>query len=901
MSEKKDLSLDITLYPKQYDAIKTEATEVLYGGSLFSGKLLSVDTPLLTTEGWKTMATVCVGDYVFNEKGEPTQVVAKSDVSYERTFKMWFDKYTYIIAGENHDWVTLTQHERNANHERTPEYREWRRQHRAKKRAEGKPEKPNKTGVKKPELAEANRLWHHDVLPMIEPSIRNTLEIYNTQKNKTGGFNHSVQTTEPIQFPERELPLDPYVLGVWLGDGGTGTGMYYGQDHEIADFIREKGFEVSSRRAKEEGNCYVYTVKGLRRLLQDIGVLDFKRIPDMYLYASVEQRLELLRGVLDTDGFVEDHKSAVSFSLSHESLAEDVHELITSLGIKCNRREREAKLYGVKKKNRHRTLFFVPEGMQVFKLPRHLARLQKDVDRKSHARRKLWYITDVEEIEPQPLQCLQVDCESHMYLVGEHLIPTHNSFLLRYATILYGLYIPGIQIYLFRRNFADLKKNHLFGHHGYAAVLEPFIKAGKVAINYSDMRIDFFHEQGVSQIFLCHLHHAHDVQKYQGSEMHFLCIDESTHFTKSMYVALRNRLRLGTFKIDYEQVKTNLPWVQPGFFPRILCCSNPTSIGMQFHKQMWVDPVPPNTLWQAPAHEGGMKRLFIPATLRDNIFGIKDDPDYEARVRGGGDRLAEALIEGRWDHMEGGAISDVWDEDVHVIEPFVIPENAHVVRALDWGTFHPSAIAYILISNGELIKMRDGSERWFPPQSQIVIHEIYNWNGNENEGSRMSATEVGRQMARFEAQQSWFKDIRKGPADNQIFQNRGGIYQTIHDLLVMGYNNEMEQISQTDESFSWPVHEDRLFIRADQSANSRVNGLNLVRAYLKAAAEGEDEKGLYFVNTCRHCLRTIPTLPLSEANPEDVDTKAEDHLYDVVRYNCLSQKGSFEQLDILGI
>lgn len=439
------------------------------------------------------------------------------------------------------------------------------------------------------------------------------------------------------------------------------------------------------------------------------------------------------------------------------------------------------------------------------------------------------------------------------------------------------------------------------GPSGFQAVLEPWIRAGKATINLSDYRIDFFHDKGsVSQIYLRHVQHEKDMYNYQGSEIHLLLSDETTHLTEKIYLFLRTRVRLGSHKIDYPEVQKHLPWVKPGKFPMIFCGSNPGNIGHNFVKRMFIDSAPPNTVWQTPKEQGGLKRVFIPARLEDNKALLAEDPDYADRLLGAGGALAKALLEGSWDIASGGAISDVWDDSVHVVEPFIIPENCFVTRSFDFGTFHPSAVLYTMISNGETVKDYQGNDLYFQPDSQIVIHEIYNWNGNDNEGNRMSAYDVGRQIARYEATLPYRDNIRCGPGDNQIFQNRGGIHQTIHDLLVDGYNDEMATLAKENEGYKWGYDVTKLFIRADQSANSRVQGLNLVRSYLQGALDGES-KGLYFFNTCRHCIRTIPTLPRSESNPEDVDTKSEDHLFDIVKYNCLAQRSSFQYLHMSGI
>jgi len=483
-----------------------------------------------------------------------------------------------------------------------------------------------------------------------------------------------------------------------------------------------------------------------------------------------------------------------------------------------------------------------------------------------------------------------------------------KSFLLRYAAILFALYIPGLQVVLVRRRYRDLNLNHLHGPEGLLAILEPFTKAGLCKINLSDLRVDFPHPgDKTSQIHLKHYQHEKDYVGFQGQEIHLLLIDELTHLTEKMYTYLLTRLRLGSFEIDYEEVRKHLPFVYDDFFPRILAGSNPGSIGARFVKRRWIDPAPPKKVWKAPAAEGGMNRVFIPSKITDNVYIMKEDPGYINRVRAVGGATADALLNGKWDITEGAALGDIWDEDIHVIPPLKIPDNATIYRSMDWGTFHPSVVLYTMETAGEELETVTGEKLIFPPRSLIVIHEIYNWDGqDENAGNRLPATEVGRQMADFEAAVPWRDNIRVGPADVQIFQQRGGSHVTIDDLLREGYNARMQEIARNDSTYKWRYDAHVLFEKADQSSGSRVTGLGLMRDFMQGSIDyfhkGEEWRGLYFVNTARHCIATIPDLPRSETKPEDVETKdVPDHAYDAIRYMVMSQAGEFQQLEVRGL
>ena len=183
-------------------------------------------------------------------------------------------------------------------------------------------------------------------------------------------------------------------------------------------------------------------------------------------------------------------------------------------------------------------------------------------------------MTSVKPIKFNKKQQIAFTTEAHEILYGGSRAGG-KSFLIRYASILYSLAVPGLQTYLFRRNVKDLKKNHLAGHESFLAILHPFVKKGLCKINQTDLRIDFDNK---SQIHLCHCQHDKDVEKYRGAEIHFLLIDESTQFTPFQIDFLRTNVRVGGFVIDYDQARQTLPFMKDGFFPRIMYATNPGGV-----------------------------------------------------------------------------------------------------------------------------------------------------------------------------------------------------------------------------------------------------------------------------------------------------------------------------------
>lgn len=395
------------------------------------------------------------------------------------------------------------------------------------------------------------------------------------------------------------------------------------------------------------------------------------------------------------------------------------------------------------------------------------------------------------------------------------------------------------------------------GPTSFPAMLAPWILVKLVRINYSKNYIEFWNG---SKIFLCQCQYEKDVAKYQGAEIHVLMIDELTHFTEKIYRFLRGRVRLGGLHIP-EQFR--------GMFPRILCGSNPGSVGHNWVKFFFVDSAPALHIKRQDKKEGGMLRQYIPARLADNPALLENDPDYADRLEGLGDpELIKAMLDGDWDIVAGGMFDDLWKRDKHVIEPFDIPSSWRIDRSFDWGSSHPFAVLWWAECPGE----RAPNGRTYPRGSLFLIRELYGWTGKPDEGCKWLAVDIAREIVRKEA--DWkLSSVKPGPADTSIYDTENGVC-IANDMSALGVN----------------------WIEADKSPGSRKNGAEILRKYLKAALKFPvEEPGLFIFDRCKQFIRTVPTLPRDEKDTDDVNTKAEDHIYDAARYRILDASGDHGQ------
>lgn len=354
------------------------------------GKRAAITSMIPTPSGWTTLGDISVGDTVFDRFGNPVKVTYVSPVEPNPdAYRVTFSDGNHIDADAEHQWYTETLNERE-------------------KRKLG--------------------------------SVRTTKEILETliSDRQTKALNHAIPTTKPLNLPEANLPIPPYTLGAWLGDGTTTGGSICSEDDEVLEEIRNDGYVVRKR----ESSPNIYGILGLQVQLKEHGLCKNKHIPAVYARAPYEQRLALVQGLMDTDGYVATN-GLCEFSVTHAELAKGFLDLIQTLGIKATMHEGDAKLYGRVTGRRYRISF--KTDIPVCRLKRKAERLPK----KLKTPRSLYrYIVSVEKIDPTPMRCISVDGPDNTYLIGDAYIPTHNTMLARQVAITTAC---GVQPFSFQR------------------------------------------------------------------------------------------------------------------------------------------------------------------------------------------------------------------------------------------------------------------------------------------------------------------------------------------------------------------------------------------------------------------------------------------------------------------
>jgi len=354
------------------------------------GKRAALTSGIPTPSGWTTLRDISVGDTVIDRFGNPVKVTYISPVEANPdAYRVTFSDGNFIDADAEHQWYTETLNERE-------------------KRKLG--------------------------------GVRTTKEILDTliSNRSTKALNHAIPTTMPLNLPEAKLPIPPYTLGAWLGDGTSADGSICSEDDEVLEGIRNDGYSVRKR----ESTPNIYGILGLQAQLKEHGLFKNKHIPAVYARASYEQRLALVQGLMDTDGYIATN-GLCEFSVTDAELAKWFLDLIQTLGIKATMHEGDAKLYGRVTGRRYRISF--KTDIPVCRLKRKVERLPK----KLKTRRSLYrYIVSVEKIDPVPMRCISVDGPDNTYLIGDAYIPTHNTMLARQVAITTAC---GVQPFSFQR------------------------------------------------------------------------------------------------------------------------------------------------------------------------------------------------------------------------------------------------------------------------------------------------------------------------------------------------------------------------------------------------------------------------------------------------------------------
>ena len=286
-------------------------------------------------------------------------------------------------------------------------------------------------------------------------------------------------------------------------------------------------------------------------------------------------------------------------------------------------------------------------------------------------------------------------------------------------------------------------------------------------------------------------------------------------------------------EFSWNYLASRLRTTDATIVPYMRCTANPGGVGAHWVKKRYVDPCDPNESFEG---QDGLSRKFIPARLDDNPYLAKDGR-YEKMLLALPPTQRKQLLEGNWDVNEGAAFTEFNLED-HVIPPFEIPINWERVKGIDYGYASESACVWATVdpSDGTL----------------IIYRELYR--------KGLTGQDLGYAITELEMRDPFSV---AGVLDTAAWNRTGTTGPTVGETLV----KQGHKLRRSDKN--------------------RIQGKIQIHEYLRIQASGRPKIQIF--NTCPNLIREIQSIPLDQSNPEDVDTKAQDHAYDALRYLIMSR------------
>ncbi len=371
-------------------------------------KALSIETPIITPNGWKLLKDIKEGDFIFNEKGEITKVLYSTNVMYNhKCYEVVFSDNTSIIADEGHLWTVLNLKIQNS-------LRDFDRYH-------------NKTSNNPwPENWWGGEIKNKNGVKSIEAEILTTEELSKNIKKGTK-YNYSIPTCKELYYNFKSLLIDPWCLGYLLGDGdsqGYGSIACNPKDKEfLKKQFQQRGFPLSKY---EDQDKYHFRINNISANWKKLNLYKNKHIPNEYLCSNSKQRLDIIKGLFDSDGCYDDSKDFYIFTNTNKELIYNLLQLLRSLGLvpKLNIQS-NIHLNNVKCKNKY--IIYVKSKIPLFTLPRQLNKILNTSKKYYYKHNTSRKIKSIKEVPSIPVKCIRVDSPSNLFLAGEGMVPTHNS------------------------------------------------------------------------------------------------------------------------------------------------------------------------------------------------------------------------------------------------------------------------------------------------------------------------------------------------------------------------------------------------------------------------------------------------------------------------------------------
>lgn len=403
-----------------------------------------------------------------------------------------------------------------------------------------------------------------------------------------------------------------------------------------------------------------------------------------------------------------------------------------------------------------------------------------------------------------------------------------KSWAVRVKAVLLCLNYPGIKVMIIRRTYPELQENHIIPLcemlHCHAED-----RTQRVA-SYNDSKKHITFPNG-SRILFRYCDNEKDADRFQGTEVDVLFVDEATH---------QSEAKMDKLSACVRGVNS--------YPKRIYYTCNPGGVGHAWVKRLFVDR-------QYKPGENPDDYSFIRSLVRDNLALMQADPEYVRKLEALPPKLRKAWLDGDWDIYEGQFFEEFADRPehytdrqwTHVIEPFEIPDGWRIYRSFDWGYAKPFSCAW-----------------WAVDYDGVVyrILELYGCTDTPNEGVKWTPERVFAEIHRIETEHRWL---------------RGKTIQGVADPAIWD--------AETGESIADVATRYRVYF--DKGDHARLPGW--MQVHYRLYFDDNGYPMMYVFKNCKAFIRTMPLLQYDEHRVEDLDTDGEDHVADEVRYFLMTR------------
>lgn len=372
------------------------------------------------------------------------------------------------------------------------------------------------------------------------------------------------------------------------------------------------------------------------------------------------------------------------------------------------------------------------------------------------------------------------------------------------------------------------------------------------------------------KLYLRHFMRDDDYWDYHGHEYPWIAWEElCTHPTLA----------------GYKQMKSCCRSSHPDIPRKYRSTANPYGPGHNQVKFYFQLPAMRNKIIYGVDDKGEAEepRISILLPFKENKILHEAEPNYLKRIRAAAKNEAQyrAWIMADWNIVAGGMFDDIWNDKIHIVKPFRIPDSWKIDKSFDWGSSAPFSVGWWAESDGSDVTLADGRVISTVRGDLFRIAEWYGWNGTPNEGLKMLAVDVAKGIVEREIQMGFRPSpnrcrVQAGPADSSIWAEENGVCIA----------NDMAKNVRIGKK----IYIGANFVRADRSPGSRKPGWEQLRTRFKNAIPvnglPREKPGMFIFDNCDQFIRTVPILPRDEKDMDDVDTDTEDHTGDEARYKA---------------